>query len=202
MSADLPHTVRVLDTLRKNCHLGKHRHFAAAKRTNRLHIGFGIPLIIINVILGSTFFVLITKEIPVEAKWAAAVGALLAALLGAIQTFFNFQKKSESHRTVANQYLTIQRECERLMAAYCDGLTALSPLAEQLEALNARYQEVNKAAEGLRATHGDYLVAHEALALLDAGEKRDRLLLHGARWRATESATPPPHEAQRDASVR
>jgi hypothetical protein len=165
-----PHTLQVLDSLRKNSYLGKHRHFAASARTNRLHIWFGLPGVIISVVLGSTFFVLISKEIPIEAKWAAAFAGLLGAVLSALQTFFNFQKISESHRTVANQYLSIQRDCDQLIASYCDGLVDLHQLAEQLSKLNLRYQEVNKAAEGSRTNKHDYATALQHLKELEAGE--------------------------------
>src|SRR5215813_2205105 len=96
---------------------------------------------------------------PVEAKWAGAFAGLVGAMLSAIQTFFNFQKTSESHRTVANQYLGIQRECEQVIASYCDGLIALQPLSGRLGELNSRYEEVNKAAEALRTSARDYAYA-------------------------------------------
>jgi hypothetical protein len=175
-----PHTLEVLDSLRKNSYLGKHRHFSASSRTNRLHIWFGMPGVIISVVLGSTFFVLISKEIPVEAKWAAAFAGLVGAVLGAVQTFFNFQKISESHRTVANQYLGIQRDCEQLIASYCDRLIALQPLAEKLSELNLRYQEVNKAAEALRTNERDYAYALQNLKELEAGDVERGILLHRA----------------------
>ena len=163
-----PQTVAVLDELRRNCYLGKHRHFLASSRTNKFHIWFGLPGIIISVVLGSTFFVLISKEIPVEAKWAAAFAGLVAAVLGAIQTFFNFQKISESHRTIANQYLGIQRDCEQLIARYCDELLPLADLAESLSDLNARYCEVAKSAESLRTNKDDYARALMELDELEA----------------------------------
>ncbi|HEY5808305.1 MAG TPA: SLATT domain-containing protein [Povalibacter sp.] len=173
-----PQTIEVLDTLRKNSHVGKHRHFSASERTNLLHIWFGIPGVVISVVLGSTFFVLITKEIPIEAKWAGAVAALVAAVLSAIQTFFNFQKASESHRTVANQYLSIQRECERLLASYCDGLATVEAVSGKLVELNARYEEVTKAAEGLRTKKRDYDYALRLLQELEAGERERKALLY------------------------
>jgi hypothetical protein len=139
-----------------------------------------MPGVIISVVLGSTFFVLISKEIPVEAKWAAAFAGLIGAVLGAVQTFFNFQKISESHRTVANQYLGIQRDCEQLIASYCDGLIALQPLAEKLSELSLRYQEVNKAAEALRTNERDYAYALHNLKELEAGDRDRGISLHRA----------------------
>jgi hypothetical protein len=169
-----PHTLQVIDTLKMHCFLGKHRHFAASARTNQLHIWFGLPAVLLSVVLGSTFFVLLTKEIPAEAKWAGAFGSLLAAMLTAMQTFFNFQKTSESHRTVANQYLSIQRECERLIASFHDGLVDLQALSAQLGDIQGRYEEVTKAAEGLRTNKADYAEALQCLDALKAGDAERR----------------------------
>ncbi len=57
-------------TLRKNYLIGKYRDFRASSRSREFHVWFGILSVAINAALGSTFFVLLTKEIPLEAKWA------------------------------------------------------------------------------------------------------------------------------------
>lgn len=155
----VPLTLEVLDKLRKNSHMGKHKHFFASYRGRLLHMWFGVPIVIINVLIGSTFFILLSKEIPTEAKWAGAIFALIAAVLGALQTFFHFHKTAESHRTVGNQYLGIARECERLIASYFDGLQSLAQLSDHLSDLNKRYEEVNTASEGLPTNNKDYLRA-------------------------------------------
>lgn len=46
-------TIQVLEKLRWNAHLGKHSHFQASKRDRKYHIWFGMPIIIINIFLGS-----------------------------------------------------------------------------------------------------------------------------------------------------
>ena len=174
---NIPQTVKVLDTLRKNCNIGKHQHFHASGRMNMLHLWFGVPSVLISVVLGSTFFVLISKEIPIEAKWGGAFAALASAMFGAIQTFFNFQKVSESHQTVANQYLSIERICEQLLAAYCDDMIDLKVFSERLSELNVRYENVNKAAEGLRTNGCDYEHALHRFQDLKTAEEKECVLL-------------------------
>lgn len=107
-------------------------------------------------VLSSTFFLFLSKEIPTEAKWASAVCALVAAILSTIQTIFRFQKTSESHRNIGNQYLNIARVCEKTIADYFDGLISLQELSVKLDQLNTRYQEVNTAAEALPTSQKDY----------------------------------------------
>lgn len=181
----IPQTLEMVDVLRRNCHIGKHRHFYASVRTNHLHIWLGVPSVLISVALGSTLFTLASKELPPEIKWVGAFLALVAASLGAMQTFFNFQKISESHRTVANQYLGIERQCNLLIAAYCDNLADLVTVSKRLEELNSLYHEVNKAAEGLRTNDKDYAEARKRLTELQAMEASCGMLL--AKFRATSS---------------
>lgn len=52
----IPYTVDVIEKLRWNSHLGKHSHFYASQEGRSLHIWCGIPVVGINLILGSVFF--------------------------------------------------------------------------------------------------------------------------------------------------
>lgn len=141
--SSVPHTITVLDKLRSNSHLNKHSHFEEAKTGRGRHIVVGIPIVVINVFLGSILFALIKTTIPEEMKWLGAILALVAAVLGAVQTFFNFKANYEGHQSVATQYLSIARECERVIAAYLDGLVKLSEVAKSVETLNGRYEKVS-----------------------------------------------------------
>jgi hypothetical protein len=156
----LPFTVEVLDKLRWNAHLGKHKHFAAAGSGRKSHVWFGVPVIAINVVLGSTLFASLgTSGIDSYVKWAGAVFALLAALLGSLQTFFNFEKLHVEHRAVGNEYLTIARECERLLALHLDGLLPLAELSTNIERVNLEYVKVNQRSEALTVSPKHFAAA-------------------------------------------
>lgn len=154
--ADHPQIVKQLDILQRDCRILEFTHFAAAERTNRFNGWFGVPSVIISIVLGSTFFALLAKDLPDSAKWAGAIAALVSAVLGAIQTFFNFQKTSQTHRTVGNRYLGIARECERFLAMYCDGLVALPALAQKYAEVDEEYRKITVASESVLTTAGDY----------------------------------------------
>ncbi|WP_299587183.1 SLATT domain-containing protein [uncultured Microbulbifer sp.] len=152
----IPNTVAVLDKLRWNAHLCKHSHFRASMKGRNLHVLCGVPVVVVNLFLGSLFFSLINAELPDWTKWSGAALALLAALLGGVQTFFNFKKNYEGHRQVGNEYLAIARECERLIALYFDRILDLEHLSNKISELNTRYSEINQRAEEFIVSHKVY----------------------------------------------
>ncbi len=145
--SEIPSTVAVIEKLRCNSHLGKHSHFEASKSGRNYHVWVGLPIVIINILLGSLLFALMKETLPEWSKWVGGIAALIAAMLGAIQTFFDYKSNYEGHRSVGNGYLSIARECERLIALYFDKCLELQALSEQIHGLNERYEKVNADAE-------------------------------------------------------
>ncbi|UTA48144.1 SLATT domain-containing protein [Simiduia sp. 21SJ11W-1] len=158
----VPYTIEVIEKLRWNSHLGKHSHFYASQSGRHLHIICGIPIVLINLILGSVFFALLGTELPDWSKWVGAILALTAALLGGVQTFFNFKKSYEGHREIGNEYLAVARECERLIALYFDQILDLEHLSNKIESLNSQYSSINQRAEEYIVTEKAYKKALEA----------------------------------------
>jgi len=170
----VPCSVDLLEKLRKNAHLNKHSHFEASKR-NGFYNGFiGLPIIVINLILGSVYVSECNASQPAIA-WGMATVALLGASLGAIQTFFNFKKTFESHRSIANQYLAIARECDIAIANYCDDThTDSNKLLLSLQDLNSTYIQVNKDAESLPTSNRDF---QKSLGIQKQKEKAEQSIL-------------------------
>jgi hypothetical protein len=158
VTINVPYTVEVLDKLRWNAHLGKHKHFEAGNRGRRFHVWCGIPIVLINVALGSVMFTMLGKQTPIETvvAWTGALLSLGAAALGGVQTFFNFEKNCNEHRAVGNEYLAIARECERLLALHFDSLLDLEALSKNIERLNDEYTKVNTRAEALSVSKRDF----------------------------------------------
>lgn len=154
-----PFTLANLRELRRNADLGKFRHFAAARRSKNLNNWLGVPAVIINIVLGSVFFVAVSAEIPNIFKWVSAFLALAGALLGGIQTFFRFSKAYEGHHRVANQYTAVVRESENLECLFLDDLIAVKDFADKANELHRQYQEITRQAEDLLTSDGDYLLA-------------------------------------------
>ena len=155
-SEQIPHTLQLLDKLRRNAHLNKHSHFCASRLGQRRHVVFGLPAVIINLAIGSVFFAQMSSQLPAWSQGLGAMLALLAALLGGVQTFFNFRKNYEGHREMGNEYLAVARECERLISLYFDKLMNLEQLSAQINTLNSRYATITQRAESYIVTNKVY----------------------------------------------
>lgn len=156
-----PQIILFLEQLMKNCRINKHQHFHAAERNSFYNNIFGSVAIIINVFLGSMFVTLsqdleLSRNFANSLKWVSAFLAMLAATCGAIQTFFNFQKVSEGHHKIANRYLEIQRQCERILAKYSDNLIDLMQVAGEVELMERSYGQINIEAEAFPIGDRDY----------------------------------------------
>lgn len=154
----------LVEHLCENAQLGKHGHFYASLRRRNLHVLCGVPVVVINLLLGSVFFALLQAELPDWGKWLGALLAVMAAMLGGIQTFFDFKKHCAGHREVGNDYLGLARECERLLALHADGLLSLQALASELPRLNAEYADINERAEDFIVSPREYELARQRLA--------------------------------------
>jgi len=137
-------TKKLVDELIRNSSISRYRHFYEATRHSSFNSWIGVPVVLINIALGSTFFALIDRDVPEIAKWAAAGLALIAALLSGIQTFFNFSKMFEGHRKLGNRYLEIVRELEKLSAYKSDNVISSEDFHERFDFLHKRYLELNE----------------------------------------------------------
>lgn len=185
----VPHTIFVVDKIRSNAHLNKHSHFEEAKSGRSLHVIVGIPIVVINVLLGSILFALVKTALPEEMKWTGAILAVVAAVLGAIQTFFNFKSGYEGHQSVASQYLSIAKECERIIALYFDGILKLADVAKQVEVLNGRYEKVSAEAAKFGVSPSNF---KKAKSVEDKKREAQKSVLQEAQGRleaVTASAT-------------
>ena len=137
----------LLSELCNNANLGKYRHFHAAQTNSRRNSLIGIPVVIINIAMGSAFFVTLTQDLASYAKWIGAFLGLAAAVGSSLQTFLDFSRMIEGHRRIANRYLSLGRDCQYLQSQFNDGLITLPALSQRLGALLEEYSEVNVDAE-------------------------------------------------------
>ena len=156
-------------------HLGKDKHFSAAERKARYHTLVGFPVVLMNVLLGSAFLPALAEKpffdlFVGDGALGVPLLAFSAALLGAVQTFFNFHKATEGHRSVANRYLYISKESQALVSGSTDGLVGREKLWGDFNSLRDLYHQTNTDAEAFQTSSGDFRKATSKLKHLDRNE--------------------------------
>lgn len=153
--------------IRAEARIGKKKHFNAADRKDRVHTNLGWPVVLINVLLGSLLFTLLTRDGSQTAdcfKWAGALLAFLGAALAALQTYFDYATVAAGHRSVAQAYLSLMRECRRVLATLAVAPEAADDLAEMVSSLSRRYDEITEQAQGYPTSAKDYQRARQGEA--------------------------------------
>jgi hypothetical protein len=148
--------------LKANAKISKNKHFNAAERLHRMTYWLGVPVIVISVLLGSSFF---TQYLDNEI--GKVIGAFLgfaSALLVSLQTFVNPKETANGHRSVGNRYVEVSRKCSHLEAKLNDNLLGLEAANLEYENLLNDYFRINTEAESLPTNDKDYLHA-ESLSI-------------------------------------
>ena len=148
--------IKLIDELRTDAKIGKGKHFNANRRKISLHNWVGIPVILINIFIGTVIIALLTIEIDSNIlAIISAVLAFLAASLSGMQTFFNFHKVAEGHSPVGNRYLKISRHCKTLLRKHQDIPFTSHDLWAEVEEIQKEYLEINIEAEAFPTTNKD-----------------------------------------------
>jgi hypothetical protein len=150
------HVYEALKTLQRNAHRCKYMHFFAGDRNYRNHLIIGLPNIVFNILIGSVLFVSLKSQLPSAMTWIGAFLSLLAAMLGSLNTFFDFQSEVKAHRRLGDEYLEISRKCQLVIAEYDDGLIDLQGLDISVNELQAAYFAINKSAQEFTTSDNDY----------------------------------------------
>ena len=157
------HIVKLLSHLCEESTLEKKKHYNAADRVKTYHYWLGIPSIALSVILGTTLIGLASEEWPDGIKWIGAILAAILTLLTSFQTFFNFEKKAESHRILAARFLSIKRECERNISYGKEGNITQGDLKDIFESLSQKYEQAIEDAISCPTKQKDYLKAKQGI---------------------------------------
>lgn len=156
-------TAEEIRKIRVDSTIEKKKHFNASDRKETYHYWLGIPVVVINVFLGSFMMGILSAESPTWAKWGTAVAALLAACLSGVSTFLNVRKDVEGHRRVGNRYLEIARDCDITLSKYEDDIIDKKELARLLDRIKKRRSLVNRDAANYSTSRRDYEKAMEGI---------------------------------------
>ncbi len=119
-------------------------HYVQAEGDRKQRIRYGVPSLVINIVVGSVLVADLGKIVPDAMKWIGALLALASSFLVGIQTFYGFEKAERGHRQLGNKFNRISRELACLKAAYADKTLDASELAKRFELVMKEYEEVCK----------------------------------------------------------
>lgn len=153
----------LLEELRGDAKLGKNKHFNASERKLKYHFYCGVPVVLINVFIGTVIIFLLSAR--GDSWWVSLVAAVLAfaaASLSALQTLFNFHKVSEGHRAIGNRYLNVSRRCKKTLQMHQDRAYDIDALWAVVGEIESEYKEINSEAESFPTNLKDLAVAKKA----------------------------------------
>jgi len=131
-------TIEELNKFRIDCMYGKKKHYNARDRYTGYNRILGIAIVGLTAIMGtSVYFSLFNSNIPL-AKFIIILFTLVSVVLNALQPHLNLEKRALGHKVVADKYLWLMKEVQRVFAYYKDGNKTLDEVQEKLERM---YQE-------------------------------------------------------------
>lgn len=133
------HTIEELEKFRIDCMYGKKKHYNARDRYSRYHTRMGTAIIGLTAFMGTSIFYSLSDNKLLLARIVTGVTVVTIAVLAAIQTFLNYEKRALRHKVTADRYLWLMKEAQRLTSYYKDGNKTLDDVSKQIERL---YQEV------------------------------------------------------------
>jgi len=144
--AKVPWTEPVLSLLREweeRAAVSQDAHYVRATRLGRYNLLFGIPVVVLTAIVGTSVFATLQEQ--VATGWQIAVGgvSVLAGVLASLQTFLRFQERAEKHRAAAELWAAIRREIDQMLALHPEYLAERSDPKAYLDQLRGRMGEVS-----------------------------------------------------------
>ncbi len=119
----------------------RNAHYAAAVRLKRLHYWLGIPALVLSTIVGTTVFATLETALELGIRLAVGLISVLAAALGASQTFLRFAERAEKHMQAYSGYASIVRDIEYALHA-SDRKDSKKLLAAAAERVKKRIDEL------------------------------------------------------------
>lgn len=170
-------TIENLKKIKVDALYGKKKHFNAADREQNYHQRLGIATILINVFGASGLFYILSNITLDWLKYTLLVLIFIGAFISFIQTYFNFSKQSEGHRSIGNRYLSIYKKCNRLEGYIDDGVIDNKYLINSIEEISKEIDSVNTNAESFPTNNKDYAKAQKGIKNGDESYTDDELKL-------------------------
>lgn len=112
----------------------------------RQHKMFGIPVVIITAIVGTTIFATMSQTENTWLKITTGIISVAATVLSSLQTFLNYSEKAEKCKTASLEYGDLARKLEIALTNEADYKKNEKDILTQI---NEKWSEIGKAAPRL-----------------------------------------------------
>jgi hypothetical protein len=120
-------------------------HYLAADRYTRFNRLFGIPVIVITAVVGTTIFGTLDQNPNTGWKIVAGLVTLAGTVLSSLQTSLGFSQTAQKHKAAGEAYRAIRRRFEMLRLRYSQARAEQREEAmNALEAIVAELAELPK----------------------------------------------------------
>lgn len=102
---------------RTKCRRNRAANYLAASTFSRRHTILGVSAATFSAVVGTSLFVTVASEPLQYFRVFAGCLSVLAAVLGALQTFLKYDERSSAHRRTAARYGALVRQIEVMLAA-------------------------------------------------------------------------------------
>jgi hypothetical protein len=103
----------LLEDWRRRVYAAQSAHYASADRFRMLNYLVGVPAVVFSSVVGTALFAGLEKDSA--RTWLIASISILAAVLGALQTFLRFAERATLHASAADWYSAIRRDIEEIL---------------------------------------------------------------------------------------
>ena len=105
-----PQVEALLEDWHHRVYAAQSAHYASADLFRTLNYVVGVPAVILSSVVGTSLFAGLDKDSPRTLLVAST--SIVAAILGALQTFLRFAERATLHASAADWYSAIRRDIE------------------------------------------------------------------------------------------
>jgi hypothetical protein len=108
-----PQVEALLEDWHHRVYAAQTAHYASADLFRTLNYIVGVPAVILSSVVGTSLFAGLDKDSPRTVLVAST--SIVAAILGALQTFLRFAERATLHASAADWYSAIRRDIEEIL---------------------------------------------------------------------------------------
>ena len=146
--------IKELNKFRIDCMYGKKKHYNARDRCTGYHTKMGIIIVILAAIMGTSVYCSLSKSGILITQIIVGIFTVSIAVLAALQTYLNFEKRALRHKVTADRYLWLMKEAQRLYAYYKDGSRTIDKVQKELDRMYQEVKDIQK--DEPDTSQGDY----------------------------------------------